>query len=550
MKRLFSFLTIFLALSLTTVAQVFAETITNFDATYKINRDGTVNVTENITYDAQGIAHHGITRQVKLTRTNDQNQTFNITASDVSSNSPIQNNSSQDELNLRIGDANSTFTEVKTFTINYTLSGALTYFSDHDELYWNVTGNEWAFPIEKTTTTILLANETTVSNLNAKCYTGASGSTSQKCDIVKVPNGAVITTSTLNTGEGVTTVLGFPSSLVAKIEPVAQQAPSPLFAILAALGFLAFYFLLPFGVVVWWFLFGRDPKVPTGPTAWFDPPKHSNGQAMLPAEVGLLTDENVDARDITATIVSLAIRGFLKIKKEDGDNYTFTKSEPKKSGDSLIGFETTLYSGLFKTSNTATTKSLKTSFPRSVEMAKQELYKKLTAEKYFAHNPDTTRKIFASLGAVSLFMFNVLLGITLIVFSKFMPRKTLLGAQKKEEALSLKRFLSSQERQLNFQEQNWYFFEKLLPYAVAFGVTKVWAERFKDLAVPTEVDWYQGNELFSAYLFASSLDAFSHSAASLSATPYSSTRSSRGFSSGFSGGFSGGGGGGGGGGSW
>ncbi len=96
------------------------------------------------------------------------------------------------------------------------------------------------------------------------------------------------------------------------------------------------------------------------------------------------------------------------------------------------------------------------------------------------------------------------------------------------------------------------FFEKLLPYAVAFGVEGVWAKRFEGIAgKPPE--WYEGNyseRHFNSVIFAHSLSR-SLGRVSTAAQPPSSTRSSSGFSSGFSGGSSGGGfGGGGGGGSW
>lgn len=546
MKRLVLSVWLIGILSRLWLSSAYAERIDSFAAKYQINRDGTVNVTETITYNAEGVAHHGIIRQIRLAKTNNDNQQFQVSATSVSVNAPFSDQSTNDQLNLKIGDANTTFTGQKTYVITYQLSGAITYFTDHDELYWNVTGNNWHFLVAATSATVVLPTPKTV---NAICYTGPVGSTARNCSAQSSLEQATFSTVNLGAGEGLTIVVGFPTGVVDKLEPAPASRPSLLQEILTVLFFVGFYFLLPFGVIVWWFLFGRDPKVPPGPTSWFDPPKNQNGRPMLPAEVGLLTDENVDPRDITATIVSLAIRGWLKIKK-DGKEYTFTKTAPKKDSDTLVDFEQILYDGLFKYGETSTTSSIKTSFPTSVSKAQKLLYKQLTAENYFDHNPDTTRKIFAGLGTMCLFIFNILLGATLLIFSRFMPRKTLLGAQKKEEALSLKRFLTSQERQLTFQEQNWYFFEKLLPYAVAFGVTKVWAERFRDLTIPEAVDWYQGGDITNAYLFASSLDSFSHSAAAITSTPYSSSRSSSGFSSGFSGGGSGGGGGGGGGGSW
>lgn len=93
-------------------------------------------------------------------------------------------------------------------------------------------------------------------------------------------------------------------------------------------------------------------------------------------------------------------------------------------------------------------------------------------------------------------------------------------------------------------------FEKLLPYAVAFGVEKIWAKRFADIDMK-QPEWYEGYSgySYSSTNFVRSLDS-SFDRVNKAATPVSSTSSSSGFSSGFSGGSSGGGGGGGGGGSW
>jgi uncharacterized membrane protein len=126
-----------------------------------------------------------------------------------------------------------------------------------------------------------------------------------------------------------------------------------------------------------------------------------------------------------------------------------------------------------------------------------------------------------------------------------MPRKTLLGAQIARDAHSLKNFLTSQKRQLEFQAQNQMMFEKLLPYAIAFGVEKVWAKRFEKINLH-EPSWYQGYSTTSSFNSIYFAGALSNSFSSFKS---SSAPSSSG--SGFGGGgFSGGGGGGGGGGSW
>ena len=152
---------------------------------------------------------------------------------------------------------------------------------------------------------------------------------------------------------------------------------------------------------------------------------------------------------------------------------------------------------------------------------------------------------------VAFFTFNIPLGIVAVLFGTYMPRKTITGVDSAVAGRSLQNFLSSQERQLEFQAINQMMFEKLLPYAIAFGVERIWAERFKEIDMKPP-DWYESEDIssFNSVLFASHLSS-SFSSFQSAATPPSSVRSSSGFSSGFSsGGSSGGGGGGGGGGSW
>ena len=189
-------------------------------------------------------------------------------------------------------------------------------------------------------------------------------------------------------------------------------------------------------------------------------------------------------------------------------------------------------------------------FYEPVNNLKDDLYKRLVTDQFFVKNPQSVRNFYAFILASAVFTFNLPLLLSSLIFGRIMPRKTMFGAQTANVARSLKNFLSSQERQLEFQAKNQMMFEKLLPYAVAFGVEKIWADRFKDINM-TPPDWYQGygQRNFNSVIFASSL-SLSFSSFSSAATPSTSTTSSSGFGSGFSGGFSGGGGGGGGGGSW
>ncbi|MFC1622225.1 DUF2207 family protein, partial [Patescibacteria group bacterium] len=163
--------------------------------------------------------------------------------------------------------------------------------------------------------------------------------------------------------------------------------------------------------------------------------------------------------------------------------------------------------------------------------------------KLFEKKLNKDQDLYLALLGLSMFTFNILLGIASWFFGRKSTKRTDLGIQKYSEAQSLRNFLVSQDEKLDFQAQNQMFFEKLLPYATAFGVEDVWVKRFGDLEF-TQPDWYDG-DVSNMALISSSINRGVVRAASMS-----STRSSSGFSSGFSGGSSGGGGGGGSTGSW
>ncbi len=155
------------------------------------------------------------------------------------------------------------------------------------------------------------------------------------------------------------------------------------------------------------------------------------------------------------------------------------------------------------------------------------------------------------LATLGLFTGSFLLALAAFVFGRNLPRKTIEGVKAKNVAFSLRNFLKSQKRQLAFQADKQMMFEKLLPYAIVFGVERIWARRFADLDLKPP-QWYQtyDQRSFNSVVFINSLNSSLSSFRSSVVPPPTSTTSTRGFSSGFGGGFSGGGGGGGGGGSW
>jgi len=558
-----TFFFLFLLISSLSAQTISGEKIQSFAAQIKINKDGTIDVSEKITYDFDGLEKHGIYRTIPYIKKNNEGKRFQLDFKDISVTD--ENGQSyrytisrtNDNLKVKIGDPDKTITGIHTYVINYQVFGALTYFSDHDELYWNVTGNEWSVPILSADALIELPSAVDKEENKPACYTGRLGSRLSDCQIYHLDNdrkkmaGRVL--KSLGAYEGLTIVIGFPKNIVAVLEPkevvtffdtIVGKIVIVFFILLTTFWYLG----LPIYIIHRWFKYGRDPKTTIGvTTAWFDPPKSSDTKRFLtPGEVGTLGDETVDLKDISATIVDLARRGYLKIEeRQKGDFYLVREDKPENSG--LLDFEKLLLKKFFKSKKIISLKEEK--LYQEIEEIKGKLYQETVKIGLFAENPEKIRKIYYIIAGLAMVTFNFFLAAIAFLFGRNMPRKTINGVNAFTVAKSLKNFLSSQERQLKFQADNQLIFERLLPYAIVFGVEKIWAKRFADLDLKPP-DWYQGYsaDRFNSYLFVNSLNS-SMGSFHLAATP---TTSSSGFSSGFSsgGGFSGGGGGGGGGGSW
>jgi Predicted membrane protein len=565
--------------------EVWAEEIKNFKVDIVINKDGTIDVKETIVYDFDRLYRHGIHREIPFIKTNKEGKKFkldfyNFSVVDEGKNPyRFQKILADEKIRLKIGDADKTVSGIRTYIISYKVAGALTYFSDHDELYWNAVGNDWPVSIKEAVVEVELPEKIDESQLKTACYTGSYGATTSLCEIAfnHLARGrqklVIKTTSILGYKEGLTFVLGFPKNIVSVLEPK-EHMPfwetilGKIILFLFGLAILFWYLILPFYIAYLWFKYGRDPKGDVGVTsAWFDPPKTPDGKRFLtPAEVGVLGDETVDLKDVSSTIVDLARRGYLRIEERKKGEFWLVKNlsktqeilkqvqddskskNPKLINDELLPFEKILLDKFFKGKTEINLK--KEELYQEVEEVKKAIYEQVVATDLFPENPEKIRTLYYILLALSIFTANFLLFFSSLIFGLRMPRKTKAGVEAKNIAFSLRNFLKSQERQLKFQADKQLLFERLLPYAIVFGVEKNWAKRFEDLGI-NQPSWYQSyssswsfNSVYFVNSLNSSILSFKQAA--------TSTTSSSGFSSGFSsgGGFSGGGGGGGGGGSW
>lgn len=212
----------------------------------------------------------------------------------------------------------------QTYTLVYKTDRQLGFFKDYDELYWNVTGNEWKFPMEKVSADVRLPQGTVQKIINHAAYTGFKGERGEdfRAEIDSYGEAKFETTRSLAPSEGLTIALSWPKGFV--VEPDAKASVRYFYK--DNKGF--FYGFIGLLVVLGYYLFawvkvGRDPSKGVM-VIRYAPPEH-----MSPAEMRYFLKKEYDDKTLAAAIIDIAVKGFLSIKKEDG-KYTLLRREKGK----------------------------------------------------------------------------------------------------------------------------------------------------------------------------------------------------------------------------
>ncbi len=589
------------------------ESIKSFDVRAQVFTDGSVQVTEQITYDFGTNERHGIFRDIPLM--SDLGPNLGIVVKSVADEegSAYQYEVTSDgaALHIKIGDPTHTIRGVHAYFIDYELYGAIRQFADYDEFYWNATGNQWTVPIDEAKISVFLPAITPLSDVTVDCYTGAVRSDTHDCTThigeetpsddatSTVPFADVTLQHGLQPGEGLTVAVGFPKAIIvagsipdnaitatnsAGASSGSEDTPWPI----ALLG--GVWVSIVFGVIIARIgrAVGRGGSHRVKPiripaqikgkpvVVQYDPP-----DALTAVDIGTLDDRSVDGVDLSATIIDLAIKGYLKIKYTktvrrflpDSEDYEFVKL---KDGNDLVHpAYRVVYNLLFTSSDRLTLSDLQaapTVGYAALQQAQKAMSVYLTTQGYFEEGkkgkPEKLKhlkklKLFGPLVIVVsiLFLLNIfpggaavfagligLAGVAAVVWAVWASatRLTSKGIETIAKVLGFRKFLQATEKDrldmLNAPSLQPEIFEKFLPYAMVFGVEKQWAEKFEKL-YNLQPTWFEGYPSgMNAVLLADSLNHFGSSFASAAAPPTSSGVGG--------GGFSGGGSGGGGGGSW
>jgi len=226
-----------------------------------------------------------------------------------------------------------------SYRISYRTDRQLGFFERHDELYWNVTGNGWEFPIREASAAVTLPGTVPAADIETEAYTGYQGDQGRDYEAWTDSDGVARfrTTRPLAARDGLTIVVGFPKGHVhqptgnERAARLVLDNPQAWIAIAGTLLLLAYY-------TVVWLRVGRDPRA--GPIVpLYEPPPR-----LSPAAARFLTRMGYDNQAFAAAVVGLAVRGYLRIEQDAAGEYSLHKTG---AAPSVAADEAAVASALF-----------------------------------------------------------------------------------------------------------------------------------------------------------------------------------------------------------
>jgi uncharacterized membrane protein len=547
--------------------------IENFDAHIDVASNGTIDVIETIRAHFIGGPWHGLYRSIPVEYVTAQglNYTLFLDVKRVTDGSGrrLKFDSSRvrhyRKLKIYIPNADNS---VQTISIEYTVSDAIKFFEDHDELYWNVTGDEWDVPIQSAHAKIILPAG--ASNIRATAFTGVYGSRAKDAEIDIAGNAVEVqTTAALPYHAGLTMAVAIDKGVIR--EPTAADLVGRFLRSNWPLLLPVVVFFLMFRL---WWTRGRDPRL-RPIAAQYEPPNQ-----LTPGEAGTLVDNAANMRDITASIVDLAVRGYMVIEEVQKDrmlglihekDYNFILQKDRSQWGALKTHEQALLDGFFTAGTVGETismDSLQNRFYKTLPVMRSGIFDSLVSQGFYKRRPDSVRSTYIGGGVVvgvlmiwgggamgralgiaplPFIIGGVISALVICAFGWFMPAHTEQGTRALEGVLGFEDFLNHVEAdRFNRTIKTPQMFEKFLPFAMAFGVEKNWSEAF-DGIMTQPPGWYRGGTgpIFYPVNFTNNLNSMSSRASSVMASaPRSSGGSGFGGGGSSGGGFGGGGGGG------
>ncbi|KFE99546.1 hypothetical protein IX39_02455 [Chryseobacterium formosense] len=324
------------------------ERIINFHSNIDVDKNSGLSITENIKVHSLGQEiKRGIFRTLPLVRNlNDRTQKVKYNVVSVKKNGVEEDYHEEIEdgfLKIYIGNKDIILSPGDyDYEIKYTTEKQIGFFEKYDELYWNVNGNEWNFPVDSISATVNLPQGASI--IQNSCYKGAYGSNSQDC-LAKIISDHSIEwgAKDLSSGEGLTIAVGFKKGIMIPPPPPTfiEKFGILIVGIVIFLALLIYYYTT-------WRKYGVDPEMPTVY------PQFNSPDDLSPASLGFINNETFKNKYLTAALVSLAVKGYVQIiESEDSGVFglfkskKFTVKKLKNQDQNLPKEEVSLMNSLF-----------------------------------------------------------------------------------------------------------------------------------------------------------------------------------------------------------
>jgi hypothetical protein len=565
-------------------------TISRFDAEYYLDKDAegrsTLRTVEKITatfpeYDQ----NHGLERVLPVAY-DGHTTSLNIESVRDGAGEKLQYSESQsgDSLVLRIGESDSYVHGTKTYVIVSTQRDVTRFFSDTnaDELYWDVNGTQWAQAMGVVHARVHVA-ASLAQQLTGKtgCYSGVEGSTTP-CVLERETTGGEVvfstTVSDVGAYENVTFALGFlPQTFVGYQQTWQEKAMAILVSVWQVL--LVVGSILAAAAIIW------------VSSVYYRTLRRGKGRGTIvpeylpPKDASVLVSAQVlgnSLSDVTAQLIDLAVRHYIKIYVTK-DKTLFAAAEYEleiaRPTNELRSEERQVLRDLFGNTHTSVgsrfaMKRLQSDYSLRKKLldSRKAVQKRVRSDYALFEHATKEARLFRTVGwvgilvgVVTLSPLPIVAGVVGLACAHNAWPLTQKGRELREYLLGLKQYIgvAEEERLKLLQSPDGAekigqklpgknsgelvkLYERVLPYAVLFGLEKEWVKQLGAYytEVGTQPDWYVGSGVFNAVVFSTALSGFSSQSSSYSASSSSTSGGSDG------GGSSGGGGGGGGGGGW
>ncbi len=533
-------------------------------AEYFVIRDYTIQVT----FTEEGYAdfdeiievefsqpRHGIFRYIPLRSIVDGKRVDRIIKDIRVDGFKVSTSKENNNIVLKIGDADIYVDGRQTYRIHYRVLNPLNFFKDHSEFYWDLIGGSWPVEIYACSFSLAFPDDVQIAPEDVLYFTGAQGSTEKDANVnVSANSVSGRTTQMLRSGEGLTVAVKFQK------DAFPPMSTWEFFLKKHGLLLAPVFFLLGGGLA----LYMARNRRQTIMTEYFPP------DGISPAIAGGFVDNSVDSNDVLCLIPHLANKGYLRMEAQEGGflkkpDITFFKLK-EVAGPELMPFESLFFQLLFSYGNPVELKSLKDKF--HVHLASvQGSVRKWIKDQGWYESDQKAMGCFTGIGGLGALAWGgyavfsnqnldgialIVTGFILFVFAGRFHKRTVTGNETYRKLEGFRQFVKKAERPVieRLMKEDVLYYDKTMPYALAFGYLKKWNKLFDGL-LSQPPSWY-GSPGMHGHDLTRSWSTFSESFPSeinQIGSVFNSAPSSSG-SGGGGGGFSGGGSGGGGGGSW